>query len=149
MASWIVGAVETYCGAVERGQRRWLEVQEDVCRSWLSSIVPGFPMTQGELDDRIDGNLLVGASVWQAQADTQRDLMLATEKMWAEMGRCIQQQLPDHPPIAVMRQALELGYASGAAMSKASRQAGHFAATNLSATPLKAARNMRKVMRKT
>ena len=49
MASWIVGAVETYCGAMERGQRRWLEVQEDACSTWLSSLTPSFPLSEGEM----------------------------------------------------------------------------------------------------
>ena len=149
MASWIVGAMETYCGAMERGQRRWLEVQEDACRTWLSSWAPGFPLSEGEMEKRIDGGLLVGASLWQAQADTQRELMLAAEKLLADVSRCLRQQLPDYDaaPVAAMRQALEVGWASGAAMSKASRQVGYFATTNRSATPLKAARDMRRVLR--
>ncbi|AUH50428.1 hypothetical protein CXB49_06210 [Chromobacterium sp. ATCC 53434] len=148
MASWIVGAVENYCGVVESGQRRWLEAQQDACIAWLASLAPKFPLSEGEMEKRIDGGLLVGAALWQAQADTQRELMLATEKLWTEMGRCIARQWPDDgsAPIAAVRQALEVGCASGAALSKASRQAGHFAATNFSGIPLKATRDVRRVL---
>ncbi|QEL55808.1 hypothetical protein [Chromobacterium paludis] len=145
MVSWWMSAVESYCGAMERGQRRWLEAQEDACCNWLS---PGFSLTRPEMERRFDGGLMAGAALWQAQADTQRELMLAAERLWVEMARSLQRQLPegDAAPIAAMRQALELGCASGAALSTASRQAGHFAATRFSATPLKAARDMRKAL---
>ncbi|MCD4486617.1 hypothetical protein LQR31_19255 [Chromobacterium vaccinii] len=147
MASWIVGAMETYCGAVEQGQRRWLDAQQEACSCWLSSITPSFALSEGEMERRIDGGLLAGASIWQAQADIQRGLMLAAERLWTEMGRSIARQLPDDgaAPIAAVRQALEVGCASGAALSTASRQAGHFAATNFSGIPLKATREVRRV----
>ncbi|AOZ49599.1 hypothetical protein [Chromobacterium vaccinii] len=149
MARWIVGAMETYCGAVEQGQRRWLDAQQEACSCWLSSITPSFALSEGEMERRIDGGLLAGASIWQAQADIQRGLMLAAERLWTEMGRSIARQLPDDgaAPIAAVRQALEVGCASGAALSTASRQAGHFAATNFSGIPLKAARDVRRVLR--
>ncbi|MCD4505388.1 hypothetical protein [Chromobacterium piscinae] len=150
MASWIVGAMETYRGAMEQGQRRWLDAQQEACSCWLSSMTPSFALSEGEMERRIDGGLLAGASIWQAQADIQRGLMLAAEKLWTEMGRSIARQLPDDgaAPIAAVRQALEVGCASGAALSKASRQAGHFAATNFSGIPLKAARDARRVLRR-
>ncbi|POZ61573.1 hypothetical protein [Chromobacterium alticapitis] len=145
MVNWLVDAVESCCGAMERGQRRWLDAQEDACSNWLS---PAFPLSRGDAERRFDGGLLAGAALWQAQADTQRELMLAAERLWVEMARSLQRQLPDDDaaPIAAMRRALELGCVSGAAMSTASRQAGHFAATRFSATPLKAARDVRKAL---
>ncbi|AXE32409.1 hypothetical protein DK842_22340 [Chromobacterium phragmitis] len=149
MASWIVGAMETYRGAMEQGQRRWMDAQQEACSCWLSSLMPGFPLSEREVERRIDGGLLAGASIWQAQADIQRGLLLAVEKLWTEMGRNIARQWPDDAPIAAVRQALEVGCASGAALSTASRQAGHFAATNFSGIPLKAARDMRRVLRQT
>ncbi|AAQ60729.1 hypothetical protein [Chromobacterium violaceum] len=149
MASWIVGAMETYRGAVEQGQRRWLDAQQEACSCWLSSMQPGFPLSEREMARRIDGGLLAGASIWQAQADIQRGWMLAAEKVWTEMGRSIARQLPDDgaAPIAAVRQALEVGCVSGAAISTASRQAGHFAATSFSGIPLKTARDVRRVLR--
>lgn len=148
MVSLLVDAVESCCGAMESGHKRWLEAQEEVYRHWLWPLPPSFALSKGEMERRVDGSLLAGAALWQAQADTQRELMLAVEKLWLEMGRNLQQQLPDGDaaPIAVMRRALEVGCASGAALSTASRQAGHFAATNFSGTPLKAARDVRKVL---
>ncbi|AXE33750.1 hypothetical protein DK843_05115 [Chromobacterium phragmitis] len=141
--------METYRGAMEQGQRRWMDAQQEACSCWLSSLMPGFPLSEREVERRIDGGLLAGASIWQAQADIQRGLLLAVEKLWTEMGRNIARQWPDDAPIAAVRQALEVGCASGAALSTASRQAGHFAATNFSGIPLKAARDMRRVLRQT
>ncbi|OWY39933.1 hypothetical protein CEK28_04105 [Xenophilus sp. AP218F] len=150
-SSWLAGAVATYCGVMERGQRRWLEAQEDACLSWWSAVSPWGPLSDGEMQRRIDGSLLAGASLVQAQADTQRDLMLLTEKLLTEVNRNLQQQLQDSgesPSLDAMRQALQLGCVSGGAMSKLSRQVGHFAATNLSSAPLKAARDVRRAWEK-
>jgi hypothetical protein len=47
-----------------------------------------------------------------------------------------------------MKQALQLGQSSGSAVSKMSRQVGHFAATSFSSASLNAARDMRRVWRK-
>ncbi|MEO3958988.1 hypothetical protein [Chromobacterium piscinae] len=87
--------METYRGAMEQGQRRWLDAQQEACSCWLSSMTPSFALSEGEMERRIDGGLLAGASIWQAQADIQRGLMLAAEKLWTEMGRSIARQLPD------------------------------------------------------
>ncbi|MDF0606421.1 hypothetical protein HZU77_012285 [Neisseriaceae bacterium TC5R-5] len=140
---WFTGVVETYCQVMERGQRRLLDAQQEACLSWVTMMLPNNkPWSEGEAQRRVEGSLLMGASLVQAQADTQRDFMLLMEKLFNEAGRSMQHQLAeagDHPSVEAMSQACEIACLSGSAMSKLSRQVGHFAATSLSSTPLRAA----------
>ncbi|MTD32473.1 hypothetical protein GKE73_01740 [Paludibacterium sp. dN 18-1] len=107
-----------------------------------------FPLPDSEMQQRVEGSLLASASLWQAQADTQRDLLLTSEKWLADYYRVLLGRLAEaghHPSMDVLRQALQVGYQSGSAFNKVSRRVGHFAATNFSTAPLNAARDMRKV----
>ncbi|RQO73590.1 hypothetical protein DBR44_07705 [Aquitalea sp. FJL05] len=145
---WFASAFQRYLSAMELSQRRLLDAQQDACLSWTAAWLPAYPLAEGEVQNRIDGSLLSGVSLLQAQADNQRDLMLATEKSLNEMHKHLLRQLEQsgqHPSYAVMKQALQLGQSSGSAVSKMSRQVGHFAATSFSSASLNAARDMRRV----
>jgi len=145
---WFATAFQRYLSTMELSQRRLLDAQQDACMSWAAAWSPAYPLAEPELQRRIDGGLLSGVSLLQAQADNQRDLMLATEKCMNEMHRRLQlhlEQSGSHPSYQVMKQALQLGQSSGSAVSKMSRQVGHFAATSFSSASLNAARDMRRV----
>ncbi|WP_293763276.1 hypothetical protein [uncultured Aquitalea sp.] len=145
---WFAEAFQRYLAALEQSQHRLLDAQQEACRSWAAAWSPAYPLPDVEVQRRIDGSLLSGVSLLQAQADNQRDLMLLNEKCWSELNRNMQASLQRaglHPSLDVMRQALQLGQASGSAFSKASRQVGHFAATRLSSASLNAVHDMRKV----
>ncbi|WP_159878563.1 MULTISPECIES: hypothetical protein [Aquitalea] len=148
---WFASAFQRYLSTMELSQRRLLDAQQDACLSWTAAWLPGYPLADADLQGRIDGSLLGGVSLLQAQADNQRDLMLATEKSLNDMHRRLLQQLEqsgNHPSFSVMKQALQLGQSSGSAVSKMSRQVGHFAATSFSSASLNAARDMRRVWRR-
>lgn len=146
--SWLIGAMESYRNAVERGQQRLLEAQHEACVGWWSAFAPTYPISQGDLERRLDDTLLVGANLLQAQADTQRDWMLLTERWLSEVNRDVQARLDaasdDSPSLHPLRHAWQVGSLSGSALSKVSRQVGHFAATSLSSTPLRAACDARR-----
>lgn len=145
---WFSEALSRYLGVVEQGQNRLLDAQQDACRMWFAAWTPAFPLPDSEMQQRVEGSLLASASLWQAQADTQRDLLLTSEKWLADYYRVLLARLAEaghHPSMDVLRQALQVGYQSGSAFNKVSRQVGHFAATNFSTAPLNAARDMRKV----
>ena len=148
---WFASAFQRYLSTMELSQRRLLDAQQDACLSWTAAWLPGYPLADAEWQSRIDGSLLGGVSLLQAQADNHRDLMLATEKSLNDMHRRLLLQLEqsgNHPSFSVMKQALQLGQSSGSAVSKMSRQVGHFAATSFSSASLNAARDMRRVWRK-
>ncbi|KMN38373.1 MULTISPECIES: hypothetical protein [Chromobacterium] len=146
--SWLIGAMENYRDAVERGQRRLLEAQHDACVTWWSAFSPAYPLSQRDMERRVDDSLLVGANLVQAQADTQRDWMLLTERWLVEVNRDLQARLEaasdDAPSLRPLQHAWQIGSMSGSALSKVSRQVGHFAATSLSSTPLRAACDARR-----
>lgn len=147
---WFTGVMSRYLDTLTQNQHRWLQAQEDVCTTWAAALSPAYPLPENELCRRIDGSLLAGASLVQAQADSQRDLLLVTEKLWCELNRKLQAKLAEtgnHPSYDVMKQALQVGYVSSSALSKASRQIGHFAATSFSTASLNATREVRRTWR--
>ncbi|KMN82145.1 hypothetical protein HNO92_001709 [Chromobacterium alkanivorans] len=150
--SWLIGAMESYRSAVERGQQRMLDAQQEACSVWWSAFAPAYPMSQCDLERRLDDTLLVGANLLQAQADTQRDWMLLTERWLSEVNRDVQARLDaasdDAPSLHPLCHAWQVGSLSGSALSKVSRQVGHFAATSLSSTPLRATCDARRVWKR-
>ena len=93
------------------------------------------------MERRLDDSLLVGPT-WSRHRPTQRDWMLLTERWLVEVNRDLQARLEaasdDAPSLRPLQHAWQIGSMSSA-LSKVSRQVGHFAATSLSSTPLRAA----------
>ena len=67
--SWLIGAMENYRDAVERGQRRLLEAQHDACVTWWSAFSPTYPLSQRDMERRLDDSLLVGPT-WSRHRPT-------------------------------------------------------------------------------
>ncbi|WP_024303505.1 hypothetical protein [Pseudogulbenkiania sp. MAI-1] len=144
----MAGTLAAYLKALEANQQRWLEAQRELYQSWSAAMRPGYPLAENELQHRLDGTLLAGVTLSQVPLDSQHRLMQVTEKWVAALNRAMLDKLEHeslHPSIAVLRQALQLGDASYGALSKASRQVGHFASTSFSSATVKAARDMRHV----
>lgn len=141
----MAGTLAAYLKALEANQRRWLDAQRDVYQSWSAALRPAYPLAENEIQRRLDGALLAGVSLSQVPLDSQHRLMQVTEKWVATLNRSMLDRLEHeglHPSMAVLRQALQLGDASYGALSKASRQVGHFASTSFSSATVNAARGM-------
>ncbi|EEG08072.1 hypothetical protein [Pseudogulbenkiania ferrooxidans] len=142
----MAGTLAAYFKALEASQRRWLDAQRDVYQSWSAVLKPAYPLAENEIQRRLDSALLAGVSLSQVPFDSQHRLMQVTEKWVAALNRSVLDKLEHdslHPSMAVVRQALQLGDVSYGALSKASRQVGHFASTSFSSATVKAAHDMR------
>ncbi len=138
---------QTYLQAFRHTNQRWLDAQQDMMRTLAAAWSSGMILDEDAVSRHLDGGLTAGNELLQAQADAQRDLMLLVEKTLAEL----QCQMLTHwsaPPGSpqLVRSALEVGQASSSAMSRMSRQIGHFAATNFSQATVNATRQLRRAI---
>ncbi|GGY06196.1 hypothetical protein [Paludibacterium paludis] len=139
---------ENYWQSVRHTHQRWLSAQQDMFRTWTAAWHSGMAGEGEAMNRHLDGGLTAGMALVQAQADAQRDLMLLAEKALAEFhARMLSSWQPaDHPPLDAVRAAMRVGQVSSTAVSRMSRQVGHFAATNLSQATLNATRQMQRAL---
>jgi hypothetical protein len=117
--------------------------QREAYRLWLAA----WTSAPDDVSGRFDGPLLAGASLWQAQADAQRDWRLVTDRFVDEYGRTLLEHCrPDclHPTLAPWFAALDVGHASYGNLSRLTRQVGYFAATRVACAAVSASHDARR-----
>ncbi|WP_028534847.1 hypothetical protein [Paludibacterium yongneupense] len=118
--------------------------RREACRTWLAA----WSSEAVDLGDgRFDGSLLAGASLWQAQADAQRDWRRVADRFVDEYGhRLLEQWRPgcDHPTLAPWFTALQVGHVSYGTLSRLTRQVGYFAATRVACAAVSASKDARR-----
>ncbi|MDC7704532.1 hypothetical protein [Vogesella indigofera] len=136
---------QQYLDAVQANQQRMLAAQADCWRSWcqLSQPTAG---TSG-LIGQLDAPMMSSASVLQASADAQHDLLLVLERWFGEQQKTWLRQSPllSAAPCTL---PLDLGFSGYLIASRASRQIQHFASTRFSYATLSAVRGAHHAYRK-
>lgn len=137
---------QQYLAAVQENQRRMLVAQNDCWRSWCEAGVT-MPEQKAGLE-QLDAPMLSGASVMQASADAQHDLMLVLERWLAEQQKGWLRQVASSAPAAACMVPLDVGLAGYLIASRATRQIHHFASTRFSYATLSAVQGARHAYRR-
>lgn len=132
---------QQYLDAVQESQRRMLAAQNDCWRSWCEVGV-SLPEKQTAFE-RFDAPILSGASVMQASADAQHDLMLVLERWLAEQQKGWFSKATSTTPSAACIAPLNAGLTGYLIASRATRQIHHFASTRFSYAALTAVHGAR------
>ena len=135
---------QQYLDAVQENQRRMLVAQSDCWRSWCEA---GVSEKKAGLE-QLDAPILSGASVMQASADAQHDLMLVLERWLAEQQKDWLRHMASAAPAAACMVPLDAGLAGCLIASRATRQIHHFASTRFSYATLLAVKGARQAYRR-
>ncbi|GHD72200.1 hypothetical protein ACFSQE_07265 [Vogesella fluminis] len=136
---------QQYLDAVQTSQQRMLAAQADCWHSWCRLSLP--VADEQELIGQLDAPMMSGASVMQASADAQHELLLVLERWFGDQQRVWLQQSPALSATPCTMH-LDLGFAGYLIASRASRQIQHFASTRFSYATLSAMRGARHAYRK-
>lgn len=138
---------QQYFDAFQVNQQRLLAAQADCWRSWCEASVRHEPSPAPM--ERLDAPMMSGASVMQASADAQHDLMLVLERWFTEHQKTWRRHLSVTPAsVAPCVVPLDLGLAGYLIASRASRQIQHFASTRFSYAAVSAVRGAHHAYRK-
>lgn len=132
---------QQYLDAVQANQQRMLAAQADCWHSWCRLSLPtaGDPGLIGQLD----APMMSGASLLQASADAQHDLLLVLERWFGDQQKTWLRQ-----PAAPCTLPLDIGFSGYLIASRATRQIQHFASTRFSYATLSAVRGAHLAYRK-
>ena len=137
---------QQYLDAFQSSQQRMLAAQADCWRSWCEASTPRPDQT---LIGRLDAPMMSGASVMQASADAQHDLMLVLERWFSEQQKTWLRQMSASPAaVAPCMVPLDFGLSGCLIASRASRQIQHFASTRFSYATVSAVRGAHHAYRK-
>lgn len=137
---------QQYLDAVRESQRRMLAAQNDCWRSWCEAGV-AVPEKKTAFE-QFDAPMLSGASVMQASADAQHDLMLVLERWLAEQQKGWFSNITSSTPSAACIVPLDAGLTGYLIASRATRQIHHFASTRFSYAALSAVQGARHAYRR-
>ncbi|MBV8049520.1 MAG: hypothetical protein JO171_20425 [Paludibacterium sp.] len=134
--------MQAYFETLDHHRRCLSAAQREVCQSVMEAFGSAMSLQGQDLQHHVDDALSASLTLWQVQADTQRDMQRAVEQ-WLSAVHAFwltPWQDDDYP----FTRALRLSDASCGAIAKMTRQVSHFATVRLSAAAVNAAREARR-----
>ncbi|TDR82251.1 hypothetical protein [Paludibacterium purpuratum] len=134
--------MQAYLDTMDHHRRCLSAAQRDVCQSVMEAFNSAMTLQDQDLQHHVDDAMAASLALWQAQADSQREMQRAAEQ-WLSAVHAFwltPWQDGDYP----FTRALRLSDVSCGVIAKMTRQVSHFASIRLSAAALHAAREARR-----